>query len=116
MDQEISAQIMQSKCEVSYRFENPSLGPIAGRRAFRIFLDHGNLMNVLDLQTGKEADRSRGTPGLSIVLAWLRGEKKKDQYHYQRLHGKEFIQPSSVKGVGGWFRIEIDPPACLPSK
>ena len=116
MDPQIPEKIMQSKCEVSYRFENPSLGPIDGRRAFRIFLDHGRLMKILDLQTGKEADRSRGTPGLSIVLAWLRGEMKKDRYLYRTLHGKELIQPSSPKGLGGGFRIEIDPPVCLPPR
>jgi len=115
MDPQIVEKVMGSKCEVNYRFLNVSLGPVLGQRSFRLFLDHGKLLKIIDLRTGKRADPALGTPGLSIVMAWLHGEKN-EKYHYRRLEGKEMIGPSVVRGVGGTFRIEIDLPRCISAR
>ena len=100
--------ITQKDCIVEYRFFNPSLGPINGKRSFRVYLKKGNVQKIIDLQTGKEADPRRGTPGLKDILKVIREGNKTSDRHYSR-HGDILtITPTaSPSNLGKSYRIDL---------
>jgi hypothetical protein len=99
----------QDRCKVEYRFENPSLGPIYGKRNFMIVLQKGNPTQIIDLDTGQEAEKNLGTPGLHLLLDALKGKKKNDLLYQYDNHGKLISIKSRVTPgqIGAQFSLKL---------
>ena len=97
---------LPASCSVSYRFLNPSLGPVYGERKLKVSFEGTTVKNIVDLMTGRNAERNKGTPGVRVLKEYLSGTRRKElQYRFDK-EGK-LLEIRKEGALGGSYRIEI---------
>jgi len=111
---DLSRTIASSQCRIEYTFENPSLGPVNGKREIIAVVNSGKLVKCLDRRTGKALPSSAGHPGWKALKKVLHGETDSYRIQYGSDRLPKVIEPEIKYGIGSGYRITIHNFDCRP--